>query len=43
MNIAQLGEQAEQAWETAGRPSLERSKPRMRRGIKDKPKVVLAA
>ena len=39
VNIAKLGAQAEQAWDAAGRPSLERPKPRMRRGIKDKPKV----
>jgi len=43
MNIAQLGAQAERAWNAAGRPSLERPKPRMRRGLKDKPKVALAA
>lgn len=43
VNVAQLGGQAETAWETAGRPSLERPKPRMRRGLKDKPKVALAA
>lgn len=43
VNVAQLGVQAETAWETAGRPSLERPKPRMRRGHKDKPKVALAA
>ena len=43
VNVAQLGVQAEQAWEAAGRPSLERPKPRMRRGVKDNPKVALAA
>ena len=43
VNVAQLGAQAEQEWTTAGRPSLERPKPRMRRGITDKPKVALAA
>jgi len=42
-NVAQLGTQAEQAWTTAGRPSLERPEPRMRRGINDRPKVALAA
>ena len=42
-NVAQLGQQAEAAWAAAGRPSLERPKPRMRRGIKDKPKVAQAA
>ena len=43
VNVAQLGTQAEQAWTKAGRPSLERPKPRMRRGINDRPKVALAA
>jgi len=42
-NVAQLGARAEQAWTTAGRPSVERPTPRMRLGINDKPKVALAA
>jgi putative transposase len=42
-NVSQLGEASEQAWAKVGRPSLERRKPRMRRGVKDKPKVAHAS